>query len=60
MKLFEEHYQQAVEGYLSLLDSPVALLPEMLIAILNSAEPAKHRITDYIRAARKYHALNTT
>lgn len=56
MRLFEEHYQQAVEHYFSLLDSPVALLPEMLIAVLNSDQPAKHRITEYITAAREYHA----
>ncbi|MEU0990677.1 FAD-dependent oxidoreductase [Streptomyces sp. NPDC005953] len=56
MRLFERHYQQAVEHYFSLLESPVALLPEMLIAILNSDQPSKHRITEYVRAARDYHA----
>jgi glycine oxidase len=57
MRLFEEYYQRAVEHYFSGLDSPVALLPEMLIAVLNSDQPTKHQITEYVRAAREYHPL---
>jgi glycine/D-amino acid oxidase-like deaminating enzyme len=56
MTFFEERHQQDAERFYALLDSPVALSTEVLIPILNSAQPDKHRITEYLRATRKYHA----
>jgi hypothetical protein len=50
---FEAHYRQAMERYYSVLDRPVALLPEILLAVIWEADLQNHRITKYLNAAQR-------
>jgi glycine oxidase len=50
---FDTFYRRAVERYYSVLTAPVALLPEVLLAVIFEPELEKHRITAYLNAARQ-------
>jgi glycine oxidase len=52
---FDTFYRRLAERYYTALDRPVALLPEVLLAIVFDPEPEKHRVTAYLNAAlRRY------
>jgi glycine oxidase len=48
---FDQFYRQAVERYYSVLDTPVALLPEVLLSVIFTPDLEKHRVTAYLNAA---------
>lgn len=50
---FDEHYRRAVEHYYSVLDTPVGLLPEILLHNIWGPDIATSRMTTYLNAAAR-------
>jgi glycine/D-amino acid oxidase-like deaminating enzyme len=50
---FDAHYERAMDRFYAVLDTPVALLPEILLSLIFEPDLAGHRVVSYLNAAQR-------